>query len=75
MLSFPLRVTPKDCHERPRHRSPHVRPAAAAAPTTALVAWDLIRTLVGFDTTSRDSNLALIDWVRDYLAGSASRRR
>ena len=29
----------------------------------------LIRTLVGFDTTSRDSNLALIHWVRDYLAG------
>src|SRR5215470_6675852 len=29
---------------------------------------DLIRTLVGFDTTSRESNLALIHWVRDYLA-------
>jgi acetylornithine deacetylase len=29
---------------------------------------DMIRTLIGFDTTSRDSNLALIDWVRDYLA-------
>ncbi|MFO1412529.1 MAG: acetylornithine deacetylase [Burkholderiales bacterium] len=28
---------------------------------------ELIRTLVGFDTTSRDSNLALIDWVRAYL--------
>jgi acetylornithine deacetylase len=28
---------------------------------------EMIRTLVGFDTTSRDSNLALIDWVRDYL--------
>ena len=34
-----------------------------------LVALDLIRTLVAFDTTSRESNLALIDWVRDYLAG------
>src|SRR5882757_1333929 len=34
-----------------------------------LVALDLIRTLVGFDTTSRESNLALIDWIRDYLAG------
>ncbi len=33
-----------------------------------LVAWPLIRTLVAFDTTSRDSNLALIDWVREYLA-------
>jgi acetylornithine deacetylase len=30
---------------------------------------EMIRTLVGFDTTSRDSNLALIDWVRDYLDG------
>jgi acetylornithine deacetylase len=30
---------------------------------------EIIRTLVGFDTTSRESNLALIDWVRDYLAG------
>jgi acetylornithine deacetylase len=32
-----------------------------------LAAWDLVRKLVAFDTTSRDSNLALIDWVRDYL--------
>jgi acetylornithine deacetylase len=28
----------------------------------------MIRRLVGFDTTSRESNLALIHWVRDYLA-------
>jgi len=41
--------------------------AAAVAPD--LVGLDLIRTLVAFDTTSRESNLALIDWVRDYLAG------
>ena len=34
-----------------------------------LVAWELIRTLIAFDTTSRDSNLALIHWVRDWLAG------
>ncbi|MEO8486170.1 MAG: acetylornithine deacetylase [Betaproteobacteria bacterium] len=34
-----------------------------------LTAWEMIRTLVGFDTTSRESNLALIHWVRDYLAG------
>lgn len=34
-----------------------------------LAAWDMIRTLVAFDTTSRDSNLALIHWVRDHLAG------
>jgi acetylornithine deacetylase len=27
----------------------------------------MIRRLVSFDTTSRESNMALIDWVRDYL--------
>jgi acetylornithine deacetylase len=40
----------------------------AAAPE--LLAWPLLRTLVAFDTTSRESNLALIDWVREYLAAS-----
>lgn len=30
---------------------------------------DLLHKLVGFDTTSRESNLQLIDFVRDYLAG------
>ena len=36
----------------------------------------ILRTLVGFDTTSRGSNLALIEWVEAYLAqfGVASRR-
>jgi len=29
----------------------------------------LIERLVGFDTTSRDSNLGLIEWTRDYLKG------
>jgi len=28
---------------------------------------DILKTLVGFDTTSRHSNLALIDWVESYL--------
>lgn len=32
-------------------------------------AIDLLRTLVGFDTTSRDSNLPLIEWVERYLDG------
>lgn len=32
-------------------------------------AIDILRTLVAFDTTSRDSNLALIAWVEAYLAG------
>ena len=30
---------------------------------------EMIRALVGFDTTSSKSNLPLIDFVRDYLAG------
>lgn len=30
---------------------------------------DMIRKLVGFNTTSRDSNLALIEFVKGYLAG------
>lgn len=30
---------------------------------------DIITRLVGFDTVSRRSNMALIDWVRGYLAG------
>lgn len=29
----------------------------------------MIKSLIAFDTTSRESNLALIDWVRDYLDG------
>jgi len=31
--------------------------------------WEMIRRLVAFDTTSRDSNLGLIEWVRDWLKG------
>src|SRR3546814_14973184 len=30
---------------------------------------DMITKLVGFDTVSRNSNMQLIDYVRDYLAG------
>ena len=44
-----------------------LRPEKSAASNPGLVAWDMIRTLVAFDTTSRESNLALIDWVRGYL--------
>jgi acetylornithine deacetylase len=29
----------------------------------------MVRRLVAFDTTSRESNLALVDFVRDYLEG------
>jgi acetylornithine deacetylase len=44
-------------------------PAASTAIAPQLVGLDLIRKLVAYDTTSRESNLALIHWVRDYLAG------
>jgi acetylornithine deacetylase len=42
-------------------------PGNLAQVTPALRSLDLIHTLVGYDTTSRDSNLALIDWIRGYL--------
>jgi acetylornithine deacetylase len=47
-----------------------VRPPASTdgASVDSLLAWPLIQTLVGFPTVSRDSNLALLDWVADYLA-------
>jgi acetylornithine deacetylase len=46
------------------------------AQTLAPRALDLLQTLVGFDTTSRLSNLALIQWVEAYLDhhGVAHRR-
>jgi acetylornithine deacetylase len=34
-----------------------------------LVGLSLIRQWIGFDTTSRESNLALIEWTRAYLEG------
>ena len=34
-----------------------------------LTARDILDRLVGFPTVSRDSNLPLIDWVEEYLAG------
>ncbi len=29
--------------------------------------WEMMRRLIGFDTTSRESNLGLIEWARDWL--------
>ena len=31
--------------------------------------WEMLDRLIGFDTTSRESNLGLIEWVRDWLQG------
>ena len=39
----------------------------AARPSAELMA--MIERLIAFPTVSRDSNLGLIEWVRDYLAG------
>src|SRR5512134_3412154 len=36
---------------------------------------EMIERLVAFDTTSRDSNLALIDFVADYLKGHGLKPR
>ncbi|HVF64371.1 MAG TPA: acetylornithine deacetylase [Casimicrobiaceae bacterium] len=47
---------------RPAEREPATRSV------DNLVAWPLIDKLVAFATVSRDSNLALLDFVRDYLA-------
>ena len=41
----------------------------AAQPAGAPVSIEMIRKLVGFPTVSRDSNLELINFARDYLAG------
>jgi len=38
-------------------------------------ALDLVKKLVSFDTTSRDSNLALIEWVSGYLGGLGIKSR
>jgi len=37
--------------------------------TPALGARQILETLVGFPTVSRDSNLPLVDWVEGYLGG------
>ena len=38
-------------------------------PQPSQAALEMIRQLIAFDTTSRNSNLELIHFVRDYLAG------
>ena len=37
--------------------------------STAPSSVDMLKRLVAFDTTSRNSNLALIEYVREYLQG------
>ena len=50
-----------------------LRPRGSDADVPGLLAWQMIRTLVAYDTTSRESNLALIDWVRGYLESHGAR--
>ena len=44
-----------------------LRPDPSAINAPDLLAWEMIKRLIGYDTTSRESNLALIDWIRGYL--------
>ncbi len=48
-------------------------PSDAARPSAASRA--MIERLIGFNTVSRDSNLGLIEWVRDYLRGLGAATR
>src|ERR1700736_1886251 len=48
----------------------HPRPAAPSAAARAM-----IERLVAFKTVSRDSNMDLIEWVRDYLQNQGANTR
>ena len=48
--------------------------ASVPAPLSAS-ARDMIERLIAFNTVSRDSNMGLIEWVRDYLHGHGAKTR
>jgi len=50
-----------------------VRPESVAVPSAAARA--MIEKLIAFNTVSRDSNLGLIEWVRDYLHAQGAKTR
>ena len=52
--------------ETPRIQPKHAERDMTGETVTSL---EMLRRLVAFDTTSRLSNLELIDYVRSYLAG------
>ena len=54
------------------HTAPE-SPTSAAGPSHA--ARSLIDRLIAFRTVSRDSNLGLIEWARDYLHGHGAKTR
>jgi acetylornithine deacetylase len=47
-----------------------MNPVSPSAPARVM-----IERLIAFNTVSRDSNLGLIEWVRDYLQGQGARTR
>jgi acetylornithine deacetylase len=75
---LPMKVTVR---RHARHASRHDKDHTMNAPHALrhadratvspheLVGYEMVRKLVGFPTVSRDSNLALIEFARDYLDG------
>ena len=53
--------------------TPQAHPETSQQPSKELLA--MVKRLIAFETVSRDSNLGLIEWTRDYLAslGATSR--
>lgn len=61
-----------------QNKGPRIIPQPAtpklwSAGMSAISSRTLLATLIGFPTVSRDSNLALIEFIRDYLPDSAFR--
>jgi acetylornithine deacetylase len=49
--------------------------AASSANALSASARDMIERLIAFNTVSRDSNMGLIEWVRDYLHSHGAQTR
>ncbi len=49
--------------------------AAPESSTPSADARAMVERLIAFNTVSRDSNLGLIEWARDYLAKLGARTR
>ena len=53
--------------------TPQAQPEISQQPSKELLA--MVERLIAFETVSRDSNLGLIEWTRDYLAGLGATSR
>ena len=53
--------------------TPQSHPEISQQPSKELLA--MVERLIAFETVSRDSNLGLIEWTRDYLAGLGATSR